>query len=492
MAELVAGTRRGGRARSSAPRTTPSRTTASSSSARTASSWPTPRRPPSRPRWTSRRRPRPDGGEPRRHRRTGSSGRGALRRVAARALPGRPHRHGDRRSTAPTARPPSPRPRCWCASGATVRSIGIEPDGVNINDGCGSTDLGAALGGRPRGRRRPGPGLRRRRRPRAGGGRAPARPVDGDQILALCALGKRAGAASWPGDAVVTTTMTNLGFRRAMAAEGIEVRWTDVGDRYVLEEMRGNGFVLGGEQSGHLIDLLARALRRRPRGGAPPAARAARARARTWPTAAAIVQRLPQRLVNVTRRRARPTSRTPPGVWEAVRRVRGRARRGRPRRRPGVGDRAPRAGDGRGADRPRIATGGVERLAEVGAGARRAATLSRCAAHHGGPRGAADMCGIIGYVGGRPCRELILTGLERLEYRGYDSAGLRAARRSRRASSSRSARWATSSQLRDAAGLNDGLVGDGRPGPHPLGHPRPRHHRQRPPARQRRRLGRWW
>ena len=49
--------------------------------------------------------------------------------------------------------------------------------------------------------------------------------------------------------------MTNLGFRRAMAAEGIEVRWTDVGDRYVMEEMRSNGFTLGGEQSGHLIDL---------------------------------------------------------------------------------------------------------------------------------------------------------------------------------------------------------------------------------------------
>ena len=72
--------------------------------------------------------------------------------------------------------------------------------------------------------------------------------------------------------------MTNLGFRRAMAAEGIEVRWTDVGDRYVLEEMRQGGFVLGGEQSGHLINLL-----HGPSGdglaagAAPAAARCARA-----------------------------------------------------------------------------------------------------------------------------------------------------------------------------------------------------------------------
>ena len=175
-------------------------------------------------------------------------------------------------------------------------------------------------------------------------------PVDGDQILALCAVAKRA-RGELPGDTVVTTTMTNLGFRRAMAAEGIEVRWTDVGDRYVMEEMRGNGFVLGGEQSGHLIDLshgpsgdglaaglhLLRALRER---GRRPADRRGH---RPAPPAAAR-----QRHASSASR----TSRTPPGVWEAVRRARGRARRRRPRRRPFVGDRAPRPGDGRGADRP--------------------------------------------------------------------------------------------------------------------------------------------
>ena len=113
--------------------------------------------------------------------------------------------------------------------------------------------------------------------------------------------------------------MTNLGFRRAMAAEGIEVRWTDVGDRYVMEEMRGNGFTLGGEQSGHLIDLS-----HGPSGDGLAAGlhllRALRERGEDLRTAAAIVQRLPQKLVNVTveRKQDLPDA---AGVWEAVRRA---------------------------------------------------------------------------------------------------------------------------------------------------------------------------
>jgi phosphoglucosamine mutase len=141
--------------------------------------------------------------------------------------------------------------------------------------------------------------------------------VDGDQILAVTALAMRR-RGELAGDTVVTTTMTNLGFRRAMADHGIAVRWTDVGDRYVLREMRGNGFVLGGEQSGHLIDLS-----HGPSGDGLAAGlhllRALRERGQDLATAAAIVERLPQRLVNVTvaRKSGLPDAQ---GVWEAVRR----------------------------------------------------------------------------------------------------------------------------------------------------------------------------
>jgi phosphoglucosamine mutase len=201
--------------------------------------------------------------------------------------------------------------------GATLRSIGIEPDGVNINDGCGSTDLAllsAAVleAGAGLGLAFDGDGDRVLAVD-AGGD-----PVDGDQILALCAVAKRA-RGELTGDAVVTTTMTNLGFRRAMAAEGIEVRWTDVGDRYVMEEMRGNGFVLGGEQSGHLIDLS-----HGPSGDGLAAGlhllRALRERGDDLRTAAAIVQRLPQQLVNIRVERKQELPDAAP-VWEAVRRA---------------------------------------------------------------------------------------------------------------------------------------------------------------------------
>ena len=72
--------------------------------------------------------------------------------------------------------------------------------------------------------------------------------VDGDQILAICALALGV-------DSVVVTTMTNMGFHRLMEEHGIRVVTTDVGDRYVLEALRAEGGILGGEQSGHLIVL---------------------------------------------------------------------------------------------------------------------------------------------------------------------------------------------------------------------------------------------
>ncbi|WP_217913407.1 phosphoglucosamine mutase [Miltoncostaea marina] len=206
-------------------------------------------------------------------------------------------------------------PEVLRALGASVTELGVEPDGLNINVGCGSTDLGLLSGEVPRlgadlGLAFDGDGDRVLAVDAAG------TPVDGDQILAVCALDMRERGLL-AGDAVVTTTMTNLGFRRAMAAEGIEVRWTDVGDRYVLEEMQRGGYVLGGEQSGHLINLA-----HGPSGDGLAAAlhllRALVGRGDDLGTAAAVVQRLPQKLVNirVERKSDLPSA---DGVWEAVR-----------------------------------------------------------------------------------------------------------------------------------------------------------------------------
>jgi phosphoglucosamine mutase len=199
--------------------------------------------------------------------------------------------------------------------GATVHAMAVAPDGANINDGCGSTDLRAVAEevrarGADLGLAFDGDGDRVLAVDEDGA------VVDGDQILALCAIDlRRQGLLR--GDAVVTTTMTNLGFRRAMAAEGVEVRWTDVGDRYVLEEMLRGGYVLGGEQSGHLINLL-----HGPSGDGLAAAlqllAAVRARGETLKEAARVMERLPQRLVNVRVARKEDLA-TAAAVWAAVR-----------------------------------------------------------------------------------------------------------------------------------------------------------------------------
>jgi len=76
--------------------------------------------------------------------------------------------------------------------------------------------------------------------------------IDGDQVLASCAIAMHE-RGSLAGDVVVTTVMANLGFHRAMREAGVSVVATQVGDRYVLEEMLRSGAVLGGEQSGHVI-----------------------------------------------------------------------------------------------------------------------------------------------------------------------------------------------------------------------------------------------
>jgi phosphoglucosamine mutase len=200
--------------------------------------------------------------------------------------------------------------------GAALEVIGGAPDGVNINQDCGSTSLGAlqatvAAGRHDLGLAFDGDGDRVLAVDHEG------TVVDGDQILAVLARDlKEAGRL--PGDAVVTTTMTNLGFRRAMVEHGIEVRWTDVGDRYVLEEMRRGGYVLGGEQSGHLINLDMG-----PTGDGLAAGLqllgSLRRRGQSLAEAGTIMRRLPQRLVSVRVARKEDLHGADE-VWELVRR----------------------------------------------------------------------------------------------------------------------------------------------------------------------------
>jgi phosphoglucosamine mutase len=131
--------------------------------------------------------------------------------------------------------------------GAQVTAIGSDPDGTNINQGCGATDLAALAAkvvetGADLGVAFDGDGDRMLAVDAAG------ETVDGDQILAIPAL--HLGV-----DVVAVTVMTNLGFHRLMEERGIRVVTTPVGDRYVLEALRRERGILGGEQSGHVICL---------------------------------------------------------------------------------------------------------------------------------------------------------------------------------------------------------------------------------------------
>jgi phosphoglucosamine mutase len=135
--------------------------------------------------------------------------------------------------------------------GAEVVAIGVAPNGVNINDGCGSThpeamqeavvssgaDIGLALDGDA---------------DRLIVCDEKGQLVDGDQLMALIALGMQ-GRGELKGDAVIATVMSNLGLERRLREAGVDLVRTKVGDRYVLEEMRKTGCNVGGEQSGHII-----------------------------------------------------------------------------------------------------------------------------------------------------------------------------------------------------------------------------------------------
>ena len=135
--------------------------------------------------------------------------------------------------------------------GAEVAVIHDSPDGHNINEGCGSTDLASLQAAVVSGNADVGLGFDGDA-DRVLAVDATGELVDGDQIIAICALDRR-DREMLTDNAVVVTAMTNLGFRLAMRAGGIEVVETRVGDRYVLETLNAKGLSLGGEQSGHVI-----------------------------------------------------------------------------------------------------------------------------------------------------------------------------------------------------------------------------------------------
>jgi phosphoglucosamine mutase len=144
-------------------------------------------------------------------------------------------------------------PEIFRRLGAEVSVIADAPDGRNINAGCGSTHVDAlaervVAGGHSLGFAFDGDGDRVLAVDRRG------EVVDGDELLALAALHLRErGRLS--GEGVAVTVMTNYGFHSAMERAGVAVAMTAVGDRYVLEELRRRGWVLGGEQSGHIIEM---------------------------------------------------------------------------------------------------------------------------------------------------------------------------------------------------------------------------------------------
>ena len=142
-------------------------------------------------------------------------------------------------------------PEAYRRAGAEVIAIHADPDGLNINDGCGSThmeslrksvtshgaDVGIAHDGDA---------------DRCLAVTADGSDVDGDQIMGILAIAaKESGTLTR--DTLVTTVMSNLGLHLAMRERDITVITTAVGDRYVLDELRGRGLSLGGEQSGHVV-----------------------------------------------------------------------------------------------------------------------------------------------------------------------------------------------------------------------------------------------
>ncbi|MBZ3907409.1 phosphoglucosamine mutase [Streptomyces griseiscabiei] len=187
-------------------------------------------------------------------------------------------------------------PEVFTRAGAEIVTIGAEPDGLNINDGCGSTHLGKLKAavvehGAHLGIAHDGDADRCLAVDHQGD------EVDGDQILAVLALALRE-RGQLPADTVVATVMSNLGFKLALEREGLKLVQTAVGDRYVLEEMKEHGYALGGEQSGHVIISDHATTGDGTLTGLLLAARLAQT-GRTLRDLAGVMERLPQVLVNV-------------------------------------------------------------------------------------------------------------------------------------------------------------------------------------------------
>ncbi len=194
-------------------------------------------------------------------------------------------------------------PRLFASLGSRVEWLGCAPDGRNINLDCGSLHLERLQKRVPEAGARVGiafDGDADRALFVSGSGKV----VDGDAVLFLAGSSlKRAGKL--PGDLVVATVMSNLGLEKALAAQGIEMARTPVGDKYVLEEMLRRGGVLGGEQSGHVIflqhattgDGLLTALR---------VLEIVRDSGRSLDDLAAEIKTFPQKLVNVRVKHRRP------------------------------------------------------------------------------------------------------------------------------------------------------------------------------------------
>lgn len=144
-------------------------------------------------------------------------------------------------------------PHVFESLGASVITICAAPDGKNINQGCGSQDTAKLKQrvleqGADIGLAFDGDGDRLIAVDETG------RNITGDQILAICAKYLK-DTGRLANNRVVSTVMSNVGFHKAMEALGIELIITDVGDRYVLEQMKVQGAAIGGEDSGHMIFL---------------------------------------------------------------------------------------------------------------------------------------------------------------------------------------------------------------------------------------------
>ncbi|MHA7153841.1 phosphoglucosamine mutase [Arthrobacter sp. TMN-50] len=187
-------------------------------------------------------------------------------------------------------------PQVFADAGAEIVVIGADPDGININDGCGSTHLGPLQAavlehGADLGIAHDGDADRCLAVDHEGN------IVDGDQIMAIMAVAMNA-AGTLKDSTLVATVMSNLGLKLALREAGISLRETGVGDRYVLEGMRDGGYSLGGEQSGHVIFAEYATTGDGVLTGLQLAAQVART-GRSLKELSQIMNKLPQVLINV-------------------------------------------------------------------------------------------------------------------------------------------------------------------------------------------------